>query len=77
VRWTLLIATVDGRPLELRSDNGPGTPALETTTWQTYELLRGSAGEQLVSVRGAHPGARVVRDPDAYEAATRRLFAKG
>jgi hypothetical protein len=77
VRWTLLIATGDGRPLELRSDNGPGTAAIETTRWQTYELLRGSDSEQLVSVRGAHPGARVVRDPDAFETAMQRLYRNG
>jgi hypothetical protein len=76
VRWTLWLAASDGRPLELRIDNGPGTQAVETTTWDTYELLERPADE-LVTVRGAHPDARVVRDPNALEAATARLYAKG
>jgi hypothetical protein len=77
VRWTLRTAVSDGRPLALRIDNGPGTPALETISWQTYEVLPGGESQQLVTVRGAHPGARLVRDADALDAATARLYPSG
>ncbi len=77
VRWTLRTRVSDGRPLQFRVDNGPGTPILETITWQTYELLSGRASEELLTVRGAHPDARVVRDPDALQEATERLYPKG
>jgi hypothetical protein len=76
VRWTLWLAASTGRPLELRIDNGPGTQALETTTWETYEVLHRPADE-LVTLRGAHPDARVVRDADALDAAMARLYPKG
>lgn len=73
VRWTLWIAADDGAPLELRIDNGPDTPAIETTTWQAYDLLRDAP----LTVRAAHPDARVVRDADQYAAAQGRLYPHG
>lgn len=76
-RWTLWIAADDGRPLELRIDHGPGTRAVETTTWETYELLSGDESARLVTVRGAHRDARVIRDADAVDEATARLYPKG
>jgi hypothetical protein len=72
-RWVLWTATSDGRPLELRIDHGPGTAAVQTTRWPVYELL----GEAPLTVRGAHPGATVVRDAEAYADAQTRLFPGG
>jgi hypothetical protein len=77
VRWTLWTAARDGRPLELRIDSGPGTAAVETTRWTAYELLPAGRAAALLTLTGAHPGATVVRDRTAYEAATRRLFPNG
>jgi hypothetical protein len=72
-RWTLWTVADDGRPLELRIDNGPGTDPLQTTRWTVYELVDSAP----LTLTGAHPGARIVRDPDAYEAATARLYPNG
>jgi hypothetical protein len=33
--------------------------------------------ERLLSIAAQHPGAPVVRDPAAFEAAQRELFARG
>lgn len=76
-RRTLWTAVSDGRPLELRIDDGPGTAALQTTTWRVYELLSGGSADALVTERGAHPDARIVRDPDAFEAAQARMYPHG
>jgi len=74
VRWTLWTAADDGRPLELRIDAGGWTRKRETVTWDVYELLSGPEHDQLVTVRGAHPSARVVRNAAAQQAAIERLF---
>jgi hypothetical protein len=77
VRWTLWTAAGDGRPLELRIDSGPGTETVEATRWSTYELLPAARADGLLTLTGAHPGARVVRDRAAYDAAGDRLFPNG
>ena len=74
-RWTLWTDAADGRPLELRIDSGPGTPVLQTTMWTTYEVLRDA--DATLSVRAAHPDARIVRGHQEYEAARARLFPRG
>lgn len=74
-RWTLWTAAADGRPLELRIDNGPDTEPLQVTRWTDYDVV--PYDEALLSLALSHPGARVVRDPDAYEQATARLFPNG
>jgi hypothetical protein len=66
VTWTLWTAVADGRPLELRGGS-------ETTRWTTYEAVDGAAPDQLLTLTGAHPDARVVRDPGAEQ----RLFPNG
>jgi len=75
--WTLWTAASDGRPLELRIDNGPGTPILESTRWTTYETLPGDEADRLLTLTGAHPDARVGLDPERLDAARQRLFPKG
>jgi hypothetical protein len=77
VRWTLWLAASNGRPLELRVDDGPGRPPVETTTWPTYELLSGHTAADLVTLSGAHPDARVVHDAGELAAAAARLYKKG
>jgi hypothetical protein len=77
VRWTVWTAASDGRPLELRIDSGAGTNAVEVTRWSTYEALSGNRADALLTLTAAHPGARVVRDRSAYEAATERLYPNG
>jgi hypothetical protein len=74
VRWTLRVAA-DGRPLEVRIESGDGATALETITWDTYEVVpAGDDADRLTTLRGAHPDARVVRDAAALDAAAARMF---
>ena len=42
--------------------------------WQTYEVLPGSGAAQLLTLKGAHPSARVVEDPAQIAAAQQRLL---
>jgi hypothetical protein len=77
-RWTLWTAAGDGRPLELDVDRGPvRLGAAERTRWTVYEIVPDDDAEGLLTLVGAHPDARVVRDADAYAAAERRLFPRG
>ena len=76
-RWTLWTAVADGRPLELRIDGGPGTPLVEGTRWTAYEVLPADRADRLLTLAGAHPDARIVRDPDEFQDALRRLFPDG
>jgi hypothetical protein len=69
--WTLWVSARDGRPLELRDPGRDASEAPQRIRWSTYEVLRGSAG--LTTLRGAHPTARVVDDPDRVAAAEQRL----
>jgi hypothetical protein len=71
--WRLRVAP-DGRPIDVRV---AATEGVQAITWQTYELLRADDADRLLTVRGAHPGARIVRDPDAYEAARARMAPEG
>jgi hypothetical protein len=79
--WTLWTRADDGKPLELRIEgNGPiqlGTEDLESVRWPTYDVVGADQADRLLTVAGAHPDARVVRDADAYADAQRRLFPHG
>ena len=73
--WTLWVSAADGKPLELRDPGRDASEAPQLIRWPTYEVLPGSAAnDQLVSLAGAHPSARVVHDPAQAAAAERRLL---
>jgi DNA-directed RNA polymerase specialized sigma24 family protein len=73
--WTLWVAAADGRPLELRDPGRDASEQPQVIRWPVYEILPGgAAAAALVTLRGAHPTARVVRDPAAVDAALRRLL---
>lgn len=76
-RWVLWTAVDDGRPLELTTDHGPGTPVVEATRFSTYELLPDTDADRLLTLEGAHPGAQMVRASAAYRDAEQRLFPQG
>jgi hypothetical protein len=77
VRWTLWIAADDSRPLELVVDHGDGTRVVHTVDFTVYQLLPAGEAEQLLTLEGAHPDARVVESRSAYRAAEARLFPNG
>lgn len=64
--WTLWVAASDGKPLELRDGS-------QVVRWTTYETTAGGRDAAVLSVRGAHPDARVVTDPEAAKQAADRL----
>ena len=73
-RHTLRV-DAEGRPLELRIERAGET--LQTTRWTIYETIPEDDGGTLLSVRAAHPDARVVSDAGAYQAAQARLYPNG
>ena len=70
--WKLWVSAADGKPLELRD---PGRNGKEPTQvrWETYEVLRGDDAKAQTTLEGAHPTARVVRDPAKVAEALERL----
>jgi hypothetical protein len=70
--WTLWVATADGKPLELRDPGRDASEPPQVIRWPTYEVLPGSHTSRL-TLRGAHPTARVVRDAAQAAAARQRL----
>jgi hypothetical protein len=72
--WTLWVSAADGRPLELRDPGRDANEPPQTIRWPTYEVLPGANADHLVTLTGAHPSARVVRDPAEVGAAQRRLM---
>ena len=59
--WTLYVAP-DGRPLELRDPGRDASEAAQTIRWPVYEVLRDVHDpDALLTLQGAHPGARVVQ----------------
>ena len=60
--WKLWVATADGKPLELRDPGRDANEAPQVIRWPTYEVLRGAGAARLLTLRGAHPTADVVRD---------------
>jgi hypothetical protein len=59
-------------PIEWRTRGTGGGSVLR---FRTYETL--PADDRLLSIAAQHPGARVVRDADAYDAAEKRLLPNG
>lgn len=50
---------------------------METTRWSSYEVLPGERAASLLTLAGAHPDARIERDPAAVETARTRLYPDG
>jgi hypothetical protein len=71
--WTLWVSAADGKPLELRDPGRDASEAPQVIRWAAYEVLPARDAEGLVTLRGAHPSARVVRDPEQVAAAEQRL----
>jgi hypothetical protein len=73
--WTLWVSAADGKPLELRDPGRDASEQPQVIRWPTYEVLPGSGADQLLSLTGAHPSARVVHDAAQTAAAEQRLNA--
>ncbi len=71
--WTLWVSAADGKPVELRDPGRNATEQPQVIRWPAYEVLPGSDSDQLLTLTGAHPAARVVHDPAQVAAAQRRL----
>jgi hypothetical protein len=75
--WTLWVSASDGKPLELRDPGRNASEQPQAIRWPTYELLPASGADQLLTLAGAHPSARVVRDAAQTAAARQRLMPTG
>jgi hypothetical protein len=62
-------------PIEWRTHGTDGGAVLRFRAYET--LPSNAANDRLLSIAAQHPGARVVRDPDAYTAAEKRLLPHG
>jgi hypothetical protein len=71
--WTLWVSAADGKPLELRDPGRDASEAPQVIRWSAYEVLPARDAGELVTLRGAHPSARVVHDPAQAAAAQQRL----
>jgi hypothetical protein len=71
--WTLWVSAADGRPLELRDPGSDASAQPQLIRWSTYEVLPDSDADELLTLTGAHPSARVVRDVAQTAAAVQRL----
>ena len=74
--WTLWVSAADGKPLELRDPGRDASEAPQVIRWSAYEVLPAGDAAGLTTLRGAHPSARVVYDPDQVAAAQQRLSAR-
>jgi hypothetical protein len=72
--WTLWVSAADGRPLELRDPGRDANEPPQVIRWPTYEVLPASRAERFLTLKGAHPTARVVNDRAQSEAAAERLM---
>lgn len=72
--WTLWVSAADGKPLELRDPGRDASEQPQVVRWPTYEVLPGSDADQVLTLTGAHPSARVVHDPAQAAAAEQRLL---
>ena len=73
--WVLWVRADDGKPLAI---DDPGNPARnkgpENLRWTTYEVLDRS--DAPLTVRDAHPDARVTHDPEAFDALLARMESR-
>ena len=72
--WTLWVSAADGKPLELRDPGRDASERPQVIRWSAYEVLPGADADQVLTLTGAHPSARVVRDAAQVQAAERRLM---
>ena len=56
------MSVADGKPLELRDPGRDASEPPQVISWSTYEVLPASGADRLLTLTGAHPSARVVRD---------------
>jgi hypothetical protein len=71
--WTLWVSAADGKPVELRDPGRDASEQPQVIRWPAYEVLPASDSDELLTLTGAHPTARVVHDPAQVAAAQRRL----
>jgi hypothetical protein len=74
--WTLWVSAADGKPLELRDPGRDASEAPQVIRWSAYDVLPARDADAQLTLRAAHPSARVVSDPDQVAAAEQRLGAK-
>ena len=74
--WTLWVSAADGKPLELRDPGRDASEGASTVRWPVYEVLPEAKRNRLLTLAGAHPSARVVRDAGQVAAAERRLLPR-
>ena len=67
------MSAADGKPLEVRDPGRDANEAPQVIRWTTYEVLPETGADELLTLTGAHPSARVVDDPAQVEAARQRL----
>jgi hypothetical protein len=72
--WTLWVSAADGKPLELRDPGRDASEEPQVIRWSVYEVLSDGDADRLLTVRGAHPTARVVPDPAHMAAEKKRLM---
>jgi hypothetical protein len=72
--WTLWVSAADGKPLELRDPGRDASEQPQVIRWPTYEVLPNADADRLLTLTGAHPSARVVRDTAEAAAAKQRLM---
>jgi hypothetical protein len=74
--WTLWVSVADGKPVELSDPGRNASEQAQTIHWPVYEVLGDdTATQQLLTLSGAHPSAKVVHDPAQADAARQRLGA--
>jgi hypothetical protein len=71
--WTIWVSAADGKPLEIRDPGRDANEAPQVIRWTSYEVLPETEAGALLTLKGAHPSARVVDDPAQAEAARQRL----
>jgi hypothetical protein len=74
--WALWVSAADGKPLELRDPGRDASEGASTVRWPVYEVLPEAKRNRLLTLEGAHPSARVVRDAGQVAAAERRLLPR-
>jgi hypothetical protein len=71
--WVLWVRAEDGKPLAI---DDPGNPARakapEHSHWTTYDVL----DDAPISLREAHPDAKVVNDGERYAALVQRMKSR-